>query len=186
MPQLDNCTLGLEQLTLEVSCDENANYSISNYTNLTDVAGTGGIEGPPGLNIPYAVMEALVAIVAVIGNALVIIVFYRERRLRRRTNYYIISLAFADFLVGLLGIPFAILVSLKIVQNLIFDVHRLFDSIGLLIAFLRSESTGVNWFAKESLRLSAHNIVAGCSLHHFDILPRRCLYRSLLGELSAN
>lgn len=63
------------------------------------------------LNVPYTIMEALVATTAVIGNALVIIVFYRERRLRRRTNYYIISLALADFLVGLLGIPFAILVS---------------------------------------------------------------------------
>lgn len=56
-------------------------------------------------------MEGIVAIIAVIGNSLVILVFYRERRLRRRTNYYIISLAFADFLVGLLGIPFALLVS---------------------------------------------------------------------------
>lgn len=56
-------------------------------------------------------MESLVAIVAVIGNSLVILVFYRERRLRRRTNYYIISLALADFLVGLIGIPFAVLVS---------------------------------------------------------------------------
>lgn len=57
-------------------------------------------------------MEFLVAIVAVIGNSLVILVFYRERRLRRRTNYYIISLATADLLVGLLGIPFAVLVSI--------------------------------------------------------------------------
>jgi Co/Zn/Cd efflux system component len=62
-------------------------------------------------NIFYTVMECLVAIVAVIGNGLVIIVFYRERRLRRRTNYYIISLALADLLVGLIGVPFAILVS---------------------------------------------------------------------------
>jgi adenosine receptor A2a len=68
------------------------------------------------LNVPYTIMEALVASVAVIGNALVIIVFYRERRLRRRTNYYIISLALADFLVGLLGIPFAILVSIGVTQ----------------------------------------------------------------------
>jgi adenosine receptor A2a len=65
------------------------------------------------LDIPYTIMEILVAVVAVFGNALVIIVFYRERRLRRRTNYYIISLAIADLLVGLLGIPFAILASVR-------------------------------------------------------------------------
>lgn len=68
-------------------------------------------------NILYTVMESLVAIVAVIGNGLVIIVFYRERRLRRRTNYYIISLALADLLVGLIGVPFAILVSYQIIFN---------------------------------------------------------------------
>lgn len=65
----------------------------------------------PELNVPYTLMEALVAITAVIGNGLVIIVFCRERRLRRRTNYYIISLALADLMVGMFGIPFAILVS---------------------------------------------------------------------------
>lgn len=91
--------------------DDFTNSSLHNCTNVTDCSVDGDVTGLPKLNIPYAVMEALVAIVAVIGNALIIIVFHRERRLRRRTNYYIISLALADFLVGLLGIPFAILVS---------------------------------------------------------------------------
>jgi adenosine receptor A2a len=69
----------------------------SNYSNAD--SGEQQLE----LNLTYTVLEGLVAFFAVIGNALVIIVFYRERRLRRRTNYYIISLATADFLVGLLG-----------------------------------------------------------------------------------
>lgn len=110
MWELENSSTWTEEFNLESSSpffyDEVTNTSLfSNNTNST-------VEGrqPPALNVPYAVMESLVAIVAVIGNALVIIVFYRERRLRRRTNYYIISLALADFLVGLLGIPFAILV----------------------------------------------------------------------------
>lgn len=85
-----------------------------NTTELTTVIGSSTPSCPQGLgelNIPYTVLESLVAIVAVIGNALVIVVFCREKRLRRRTNFYIISLALADFLIGLLGIPFAILVS---------------------------------------------------------------------------
>lgn len=93
--------------------DDFTNSSLHNCTNVTE-CGTNvesDVTGLPKLNVPYAVMEILVAIVAVIGNALIIVVFHRERRLRRRTNYYIISLALADFLVGLLGIPFAILVS---------------------------------------------------------------------------
>ncbi|XP_017768584.1 PREDICTED: adenosine receptor A2b-like [Nicrophorus vespilloides] len=70
------------------------------------------------LNLYYAVCEIIVAILAVVGNALVILVFRKERRLRRRTNYYIVSLAVADFLVGLLGIPFAVMSSVGLPTNL--------------------------------------------------------------------
>lgn len=70
------------------------------------------------LNYYYTVLELLVALVACVGNALVITVFHRERRLRKRTNYYIVSLAMADFLVGVLGIPFAILASIGLPTNL--------------------------------------------------------------------
>ncbi|XP_055389682.1 uncharacterized protein LOC129618744 [Condylostylus longicornis] len=70
------------------------------------------------LNIPYTAFEILVGVIAVIGNLMVIIVFKRDRKLRRRTNYYIVSLAVADFLVGLLGVPFAILSSIGEPKNL--------------------------------------------------------------------
>ncbi|XP_037938367.1 G-protein coupled receptor moody [Teleopsis dalmanni] len=73
---------------------------------------------PNELNVPYTVFEVLVAIFAIIGNLMVIIVFQRERRLRRRTNYYIVSLAMADFLVGLLGVPFAVMASIGLPTNL--------------------------------------------------------------------
>lgn len=107
---LENNSTWTESFDFESFLGDDFNISaVGNCTNVTECAEFS--PGTPKLNIPYAVMEALVAIVAVIGNALVIIVFHRERRLRRRTNYYIISLALADFLVGLLGIPFAILVS---------------------------------------------------------------------------
>uniref|UniRef100_W8C370 Adenosine receptor A2a n=1 Tax=Ceratitis capitata TaxID=7213 RepID=W8C370_CERCA len=70
------------------------------------------------LNVPYMVFEILVAIFAVVGNLMVIVVFQRERKLRRRTNYYIVSLAIADFLVGSLGVPFAILASIGLPRDL--------------------------------------------------------------------
>lgn len=116
MWELENFTTWTEQYNFEsTSSDDDftlsPNDSCTNCTDVTRYPSTAdNASKEPELNVPYAVMESLVAIVAVIGNALVIIVFYRERRLRRRTNYYIISLALADFLVGLLGIPFAILV----------------------------------------------------------------------------
>lgn len=81
------------------------------------------------LNVPYTVFEILVAICAIIGNLMVIIVFQRERKLRRRTNYYIISLAIADFLVGSLGVPFAILASVGLPTNL----HACLFTVSLLV-----------------------------------------------------
>lgn len=70
------------------------------------------------LNLPYAVCELVVAVCAVLGNGLVITVFSRDKKLRRRTNYYIISLASADLLVGLFAIPFAVLASIGLPSNL--------------------------------------------------------------------
>lgn len=85
---------------------------IASNTNLNNVDAELLATDPPfEVNIPYTVLEILVAIIAIVGNAMVICVFHRERRLRRRTNYYIVSLALADLLVGLLGVPFAILAS---------------------------------------------------------------------------
>lgn len=73
---------------------------------------------PLDVNVPYAISEVLVAVVAVLGNALTITVFVVERKLRRRTNYYIVSLALADLLVGVFGIPFAILTSIGLPRPL--------------------------------------------------------------------
>ncbi|XP_063706461.1 D(1A) dopamine receptor-like [Culicoides brevitarsis] len=81
------------------------------------------------LNVPYAMFEIIVAVLAVIGNAAVIIVFQQEKRLRRRTNYYIVSLALADFLVGLLGIPFAIMASMGLPRNM----HACLCTVSMLI-----------------------------------------------------
>ncbi|GJQ83347.1 hypothetical protein Trydic_g18132 [Trypoxylus dichotomus] len=90
-----------------------------NFTTEDYIANTSFITSPPGeLSLYYAAFEVLVAVFAVVGNAMVIFVFRKERRLRRRTNYYIVSLAAADLLVGLLGIPFAIMASVGLPSNL--------------------------------------------------------------------
>lgn len=47
---------------------------------------------------------------ATFGNLLVILAVYRERSLQSVTNYFIVSLAFADLFVGLVVMPFAVYV----------------------------------------------------------------------------
>ena len=65
----------------------------------------------------YTGVEILCAVAAIFGNLLVVVVFARCRRLRTVTNYYVISLAVADFLVGLVGIPSAIATSVGLPRN---------------------------------------------------------------------
>lgn len=69
------------------------------------------------LPVPYAVCEVAVAVFAVVGNSLVVLTFALERRLRRVTNLYIISLATSDFLVGLVGVPSALMTKIGIPQD---------------------------------------------------------------------
>eukprot|EP00914_Ancora_sagittata_P016097 GHVO01032165.1.p1 GENE.GHVO01032165.1~~GHVO01032165.1.p1 ORF type:complete len:216 (-),score=19.87 GHVO01032165.1:1160-1807(-) len=56
-------------------------------------------------NIINMVFEILIAALSIFGNGMVLAVIARERRLRTVTNYCVASLATADLLVGVLGIP---------------------------------------------------------------------------------
>jgi len=71
-------------------------------------------EASDNLPLLYTVLEGIVAIGAFFGNLLVVIVFIQDKRLRKVTNFYIISLAIADLFVGLIGIPSAILTRMGI------------------------------------------------------------------------
>lgn len=44
----------------------------------------------------------------VIGNSVVIYVIRRERKLKRKSNYHILSVCVADLLIGLIGIPLSV------------------------------------------------------------------------------
>lgn len=59
----------------------------------------------------YIVSELLIAILAIIENFLVIFVFCIDKKLKTRIYYFVISLSVADFLVGAVAIPIAIVVS---------------------------------------------------------------------------
>ncbi|XP_062268284.1 5-hydroxytryptamine receptor 4 [Platichthys flesus] len=58
--------------------------------------------------IVLAIFLSIVIIMTVFGNLLVMVALCKDRHLRRKkTNYFIVSLAFADLLVALVVMPFA-------------------------------------------------------------------------------
>lgn len=58
--------------------------------------------------IVFVSLEVWAFVFSVVGNSVVIYVMSREKKLRRKSNYYIISVAIADILIGLVGIPCSI------------------------------------------------------------------------------
>ncbi|XP_068447024.1 adenosine receptor A1-like [Clinocottus analis] len=60
----------------------------------------------------YIATELIIAVLAVIGNFLVCLAVTRNKKLRTVTNYFLVSLAVADMLVGLVAIPCAVLTDL--------------------------------------------------------------------------
>ncbi|XP_056450296.1 adenosine receptor A2b [Gadus chalcogrammus] len=63
---------------------------------------------------PYIVIEIIIAILSVAGNILVCWAVAINTTLKNATNYFLVSLAVADILVGCLAIPFAITISIGI------------------------------------------------------------------------
>lgn len=62
---------------------------------------------------------------SIVGNAVVIYVISRDKKLKSKSNYHILSVAAADLLIGLVGIPlgvtavsFAVIMDKRIYANL--------------------------------------------------------------------
>ena len=89
---------------------------------------------PLPLDYAYTSVEVVCAVAAILGNILVILVFVKYRILRTVTNYYVMSLAVADLLVGVVGIPSAIATSIGLPTH--FQV-----SVGLIIFSNETSST---------------------------------------------
>ncbi len=72
---------------------------------------------PGGWFIVQQVVEAVIGVVSILGNGLVLYVICKHQSLRSITNYIIASLAFADFIVGVVGIPCVIINNLGLPRN---------------------------------------------------------------------
>lgn len=62
----------------------------------------------------YIVIEVVIAVLSICGNVLVCWAVSINSTLKNATNYFLVSLAVADILVGCLAIPFAIIISVGI------------------------------------------------------------------------
>ncbi|XP_060113750.1 adenosine receptor A1-like [Heteronotia binoei] len=67
------------------------------------------ITSPGGVNIPYFLSESVTALFSIVGNLFICTIILRNRKLRTViTNYFLVSLAMADILVGAVAIPCAL------------------------------------------------------------------------------
>lgn len=75
----------------------------------------------------WALSLMVLPVVTVFGNVLVCLSVYSDRNLHTVTNYFIVSLAIADILVGILVMPLAVYVEVsKKTDRLAFSSVRLF------------------------------------------------------------
>ncbi|XP_071445294.1 alpha-2C adrenergic receptor-like [Hetaerina americana] len=93
-------------------------YPFDDYPNETYIIlrGGNGSEGlgyyPSGYSLPHIILASIVVtllmIVVVVGNMLVIIAIATEKALKNIQNWFIASLAVADFFLGLVIMPFSL------------------------------------------------------------------------------
>ncbi|XP_029366859.1 adenosine A2a receptor a [Echeneis naucrates] len=71
----------------------------------------------PAASVLYIILELLIAVFSVLGNVLVCWAVYLNSNLQSITNFFVVSLAVADIAVGVLAIPFAIVISTGFCSN---------------------------------------------------------------------
>ena len=98
------------------------NTTTSNMTSTNLTAQKEGIWNV-GFSTTIATIMSLSAIINIIGNCMVLTVIIRHRGMRTRTNLFLVNLAVADILVGVLVVPFSVITLIE--QSWIFGEDEL-------------------------------------------------------------
>src|SRR6218665_2013152 len=89
----------------------------SNVSSSCDASLSFNVTVPTSLHPTYTTLEVICAVLSIVGNSVIIFLFIKIRSLRTVKNFYVISLAVADLLVGLVGIPSSLAVSVGLPKN---------------------------------------------------------------------
>jgi hypothetical protein len=57
----------------------------------------------------FAFIDFWLFCASIVGNAIVIYAISRDKKLKSKSNYHILSVAFADFLIAFPGIPLSVI-----------------------------------------------------------------------------
>ncbi|XP_035954043.1 histamine H4 receptor isoform X1 [Halichoerus grypus] len=77
----------------------------SSFAVMPTTNSTGATTLPLSPRITLAFLMGLLAFAIMLGNAVVILAFVVDKKLRHRSNYFFLNLAIADFFVGMVSIP---------------------------------------------------------------------------------
>lgn len=100
---------------LLVDYTDESDYNATNCTNIYCISNEEYVDRMMNYIFPkfwdwvLIASHSIVFVIGLIGNALVCIAVYRNHTMRTVTNYFIVNLAVADFLVLLLCLPFTVL-----------------------------------------------------------------------------
>ena len=108
--QANHHQLDVDYLVLdESSPDDSANKSNQSFVNQQQTTlNRSSIEPAKQEKVYWGLSLVVLPLSAVFGNLLVILAVFKEKSLRSVTNYFIVSLAFADLLVAGVVMPFAV------------------------------------------------------------------------------
>ena len=116
LPFSQDQVISADQVTTAISTVDSP-FSLTSPSPFSSSSSLSPPTDEPPAKLYWAIVFILLPFLAVFGNLLVILSVFREKSLRSVTNYFIVSLAFADLLVAGVVMPFAVYYMVSLVIN---------------------------------------------------------------------